>query len=312
MDNNTIPNQYARHIDYIRISIAIFLLVVIAFTIIFAYTSNHKIKIDEIPTPVVKNVEFNNTNVIAEAAIVWDVKNEKALFSKNANEVLPLASITKVVSALTASQNASEDTTIGITSSDLMAEGDSGLLIGEQWTLKDLLNLTLVSSSNDGARAVANVVGASQNNLFVDTMNQTAQSIGLTDTRFYNENGLDIDKVKSGGYGSAYDIAKLFDYIMRNKPELLEATRYSNFPVSSINNGTKIIENTNTGLPITPGILASKTGYTDLAGGNLAVVVDPGMSGPYVIVVLGSNYDGRFKDIEMLSKDLLDYLEESN
>lgn len=312
MDNNTIPNQYARHIDYIRLSVALLLLLIIAFTIIFAYTSNNKIRIDDIPTPVVKTIPFNNTQVLATSAIVWDTTKQKALYSKNIDEVLPLASLTKVVSALTATLNAPEYTTVGITGNDLMAEGDTGLFIGEQWTLKDLLNFTLVSSSNDGARAVANVISASHENVFIDSMNQTAQDIGLSNTRFYNENGLDIDTVKSGGYGSALDVAKLFDYIMKNKPELLEATRYSSVPVSSLTNGTRIIQNTNTGLPLTPGIMASKTGYTDLAGGNLAVVVDPGMSGPYVIVVLGSDYEGRFKDIELLSKDLLEYLDKSN
>ena len=60
-----------------------------------------------------------------------------------------------------------------------------------------------------------------------------------------------------------------------------------------------------------PGLLAAKTGYTDLSGGNVAVVTSPGIEGPFVTVILGSSFSGRFVDLEKLSRATLEYLEKN-
>lgn len=312
MNNEPLPNQPLRQMDYTRIVVAGVLFIIIAFSVIYFYTNNHKIKVDPIPAPIgiEKTDPFKDTAILAQSAIIWDIQNQKVIYSKNPLEVRPLASLTKILSAFTASKQSSGNTIVQIRPIDLSAEGDSGLLIGEKWTLKNMLQLILVASSNDGAKAVASVMGSvDTNDDFVALMNETAQSIGLTNTYFYNENGLDVDEVRSGGYGTAKDVAILLDHIMQIDPELLEPTRYAHIHVQSQNNIPRLIDNTNTDIPVMPGLLASKTGYTDLAGGNLAVVVEPGMSGPFVIVVLGSDYEGRFNDVKILSDKLLEYVE---
>ena len=132
-------------------------------------------------------------------------------------------------------------------------------------------------------------------------MNKTVRSIGLSDMYFFNPSGLDVSATTSGGYGSAKDVATLIAYIYKNYPELLSATPAADITVSS-NLIKHNVENTDEALPQIPGAIVSKTGNTDLAGGNLSVMFDAGLMHPVEIVVLDSSYDGRFTDMEALVK----------
>ena len=96
----------------------------------------------------------------AKAAYVWDIKGQRALYSKNENEVLPLASITKLMTALLAHELISEHQKTEISLSAILQEGSSGLSVGEQMEIEDLLQLALISSSNDAAYALSASVGS--------------------------------------------------------------------------------------------------------------------------------------------------------
>ncbi len=140
-------------------------------------------------------------------------------------------------------------------------------------------------------------------------MNQTAQALGLSQTYYINENGLDVNADISGGYGSAENIGSLLTYIITHKPDLLEATRYPTATISSFSKN-HVAKNTDTIINEIPGLIASKTGYTSLAGGNLAVAFDAGLQRPMVIVVLGSTESGRFTDVSQLVKATMNYVRE--
>ncbi len=255
---------------------------------------------------------YERLHLDARSVYVWDSQTGKKLYGKNEHEVLPLASVTKMMMALVAVELLPQSTEVSIAPIDLLEEGDTGLLVGEKWALSDLLKFTLVASSNDGASAIASVGGASlmreasstdpftNKRLFIKRMNEKADSIGLLNTRFANESGLDIDSVTAGAYGSARDMARLFEYIARKYPELFAATTYSKIDVRSDSNVIHHVANTNAGVEEVTGLIGSKTGYTDLAGGNLVVVVDIGVSHPVVIAVLGSTKGGRFTDVNKL------------
>lgn len=306
--------------------IAILLLigmVLFLFSIVVINNKNNHIRTDEIKIKqkVAEN-PFEKITLGAKAAIVWDMNQKKVIFSQNSDAVLPLASLTKAMVALTATELAPDYTTVTIKKDFLQEEGDTGLLVDERWRLRDLLNMSLISSSNDGVRAIATVIGSEVNlskditdsqaistrDKFVAEMNKKAEAIGLTGMHFENESGLDIDPNVSGAYGSAQDIALLFDYIVRNHNSLLEPTRYPELTVTSLNNISHTVDNTDIVVNSIPGLLASKTGLTDLAGGNLAVVTDLGLEGPYVIAVLGSTQDGRFADMQTLIRATEDYV----
>jgi len=242
---------------------------------------------------------FTYVDIEGNAAFVYDVNYGYVLYAKNEELQFPLASITKVMTALVAVENARDDALVKIEEESLAQEGDSGLLSGEAWELKDLIDLTLVSSSNDGASAIAAVGALESRDSFVEKMNNKAKNIGLAQTFFLNESGLDISESFAGSYGSAKDVGLLFSYVLREHPNLLDATAYKTLDVNSLDTEHNV-ENTNKQVESISGIRASKTGFTDIAGGNLAIVFEAGPMRPIVVVVLGSSIDGRFSDVEKL------------
>lgn len=253
----------------------------------------------------------------AKSAYVYDARTKEVLYAKNENTRTPLASLTKVMSALVAKELSPEYGTITITNNSLKTEGDSGLLVNEKWLLKDLLDFSLVSSSNDGIHAIALALGALKNSKasdaeveadFVRAMNAKAAELHLKNTYFWNETGLDESEVKGGAYGTARDMATLLEYVITREPEMLEATRQSSAIITSLDNLQHAIKNTNALASDTPGLLGSKTGYTDIAGGNLVFVFDPELGRPIIVTVLGSTAEGRFKDAEKLINATLKYL----
>jgi D-alanyl-D-alanine carboxypeptidase (penicillin-binding protein 5/6) len=252
---------------------------------------------------------FATTTLQAKAAFVYDVTTKKILFSKNSAEPLPLASLTKIMTAVTAAELTPLSTVITIDEKSLAQSGDTGLYLFERWNLKSLLQFTLVSSSNDGAAAIASALGAPSTSTlstppnlvaFVGAMNLKAQSLGLTSMQFYNPTGLDENAVQAGAYGSAQDVGYLMAYALHHDEEIIAPTRYPVFKVSSLDNLQHTVLNTDVIAKTIPSLLAGKTGYTELAGGNLAIAFDAGIQHPVIIVVLGSTYDGRFEDVKIL------------
>lgn len=269
-----------------------------------------------IPTKVVKETSvFDNLKLTAKSVYVYDSRTGKVLYAKNENKRMPLASLTKVMTALVALDTANPNTKILITQDSLAPEGDSGLYVGETWSLKDLLDFSLTSSSNDGVHAVALALGALHKSNpspdeaqsdFVLNMNKKAAQLGMVNTYFFNETGLDESNRKSGAYGTAEDMAKLFEYILKNHPELLEATTENKLHLVSLDNFGHTARNTDQILSDIPGVKASKTGFTDIAGGNLVVAFDPELGRPIIISVLGSTQEGRFNDMLKLIKGSLE------
>jgi len=251
---------------------------------------------------------FKNIHLEARAVYVWDINAEKVLFSRNDTVSLPLASLTKLMTALTAVASLPESTVVTVRSDHLKMEGDTGLKPAEQWTLKNLLDLTLVSSSNDGAAAIASIFFDDRNQaeqsgtppVFIEKMNTLARSLKFESMRFNNETGLDLSEKEAGAYGSARDVSRLMTHLLIEYPEILEPTKYPALEISSLNEITHVVRNTNSIVDKIPGLLASKTGWSDLAGGNLAVIIDSGLGNPIAITVLGSTYERRFDDTLML------------
>jgi D-alanyl-D-alanine carboxypeptidase len=248
---------------------------------------------------------FTELNLTAEAAYLFDITTGDVLYRENEDAILPLASLTKLMTAMLAYELASADTSITVSVEALLQDGANGLRDGETFTLIDLIDFTLLTSSNDAAFAIAEVVGATLDpadpaTAFVQAMNIRARELGLTNTSFRNPTGLDISEDEAGAYGTARDIATLMTYIAANHPLILERTREVQTAVPS----TAALHdamNTNQRVTNIPGVIGSKTGFTTLAGGNLAVVFDAGLNRPVVAVVLGSSWSGRFYDVETLS-----------
>ncbi len=250
---------------------------------------------------------FADIDIKARSAFVWDIKQSKILFEKNSEEVLPLASITKIASVVSALEMTDSKEIIRLTKETIEVDGDNGLLVDERWELDNLIDFALITSSNDAAHALASVVssrvknGNSPEDQFVLEMNQFVSKIGLKSLRFNNPSGLDVNETVSGGYGNAIDVAMLMEHAIINYPEIFEATRHESVNLVSVNNIHHRASNTNQDVIKTGNLLASKTGYTDLSGGNLVVALDATIGRPVIIVVLGSTFEGRFSDVQKLT-----------
>lgn len=287
---------------------------VVSFGFMVFKTKEAKI-VEKQPEKILDFQAFDSVHVQAQSFIVWDVSMHRIVYSKEEKTVRPLASITKIMTAVTALSLVPKSTTVTIKKDFLAQEGDSGLYVDEKWTLKNLLDFSLMVSSNDGARSIAAVAGAfasSTNNYdiglktFIASMNKKAHELGFSSMRFKNETGLDVTETESGGYGSAEDVARLIEYAMKTYPNIFEATRDKKEIITSLDKKHSAI-NTNDSVAKIPNLVASKTGYTALSGGNLAVVFDAGVGRPVIIVVLGSTYEGRFADVQILASSTLAY-----
>lgn len=256
---------------------------------------------------------FIDVRITGQAAFVWDVKNQRALYKKNENEQLPLASLTKLMTALLAHEILEENDSITINQTAIRQDGASGLSEGETFDRLALTDLTLISSSNDGAYALAYAAGAvlaqtDPANAFVQAMNIRAKELGLASTYFKNPTGLDISLTEGGAYGTARDMAFLMEYIIQRDPTILSNTKELELDVTNTAGYEHEVENTNYYINEIPGLIGSKTGYTDLAGGNLAVAFNGGLDRPFIVVVLGSTRQERFSDVITLVDEVQHYL----
>lgn len=265
------------------------------------------------PEETESSAPFENIRITAKAAYVWDIQNQKALYKKEESKQLPLASITKLMTALVANEVLDESDQVEINELSIRQDGDSGFAEGEIFDRLTLSDLMLMSSSNDGAFALAAAAG----NLlvpntgaytFVNAMNIRAKEIGLTETYFKNPTGLDISLNEGGAYGTARDVAFLMEYIVLNEPDILTLTREDQARVYSNRGDYHDAENTNYYVDEIPGLIGSKTGYTDLAGGNLVIAFNAGLNRPMVAVVLGSTQQARFTDVIKLVEETQEYV----
>jgi len=296
--------------------------VILVVLLVASFVFGNKVHRGNISSPAKVVIDpFEGIDLIARSVYVYDIRTNTALFTKNPNERMPLASLTKVMTALVALETAPAYSTIVVNHSAILSEGDSGLRVGERWTLGNLLDFSLVTSSNDGVRAVALALGAlSFSNPtdemaegdFVSQMNRKADEIGMKNTYYFNVTGLDEPGLKGGAYGTAEDTAKLFSYALSHYPELFGATTQRQLNLSSLDNVVHTAKNTASIVNSIPGLKGSKTGFTDLAGGNLSIIFDPELGRPIVISVLGSTEEGRFKDVLNLITAVLQKISEGN
>lgn len=266
---------------------------------------------------------FPEVSLEAGSAYVYDVRTKTVIYAKNENTPMALASIAKIMSALVAVDEMPISSVVTVSGEALKVEGEHGLIRNERWSPSDLLDFSMVTSSNDGMRALALSISAfSRDNAsseeilddFVREMNSKAREIGLEDTYFWNETGLDIPRgdgqseMKGGAYGTARDANALMEYVLTHHPDLLRATTEVATVIRSLDNQSHLAKNTNIIVSEIPGLIASKTGFTEVAGGNLVIVFDPELGRPIIISLLGSTEHGRFEDMSTLISATMEYI----
>ena len=192
--------------------------------------------------------------------ILMDMDTNRIIIGENINEVKSVASISKIMTAILAIESGKMDDKVTVGDEILAAYG-SGIYIkqGEVLTLKDLVYGLMLRSGNDASYAIAKYVGGSVEN-FVKKMNEKAIEIGMKNTTFNNPNGLDEEK---GNYSTAYDMAILTSYAMKNNEyqKITKTKKYvlkTNMNVYSWTNKNKLLK-------LYKYATGGKTGYTKIA-----------------------------------------------
>lgn len=239
---------------------------------------------------------FATISIDAKAAAVYDLATGELLYAKNADAQLPLASLTKLLTVYAALSVLSPNTPVTIPSDVTRLDAPRAFNAGQTFALSDLARLTLTASLNDGAAAILETTAAQQNRTQNEALAGAAAALNLTQTYAVNGSGLDVNTAVSGGYGSARDLARLAGALAEKAPDIAAATTQSSAHAVSAGGTSFTVKNTDPMVDTIPGLLLSKTGYTDLAGGNLALVFDAGMNHPIAVVVLGSSKTSRFTD----------------
>lgn len=232
----------------------------------------------------------------ATAAIVINADTNEVIYSKNAESKLPMASTTKIMTALLLCEAGDFQKEIIVTAEMLKVEGSSmGLLAGDKVRRYDLLYGMMLASGNDAANVTAYELGGTIDG-FIKLMNEKAKAIGMNNTNFATPSGLDaIDH-----YSTAYDMAILASYALRN-PDFAKAVSsktaqlfYGNPPYKrTLTNHNKLLNNY-------PYAIGVKTGFTKKSGRCL--VSAAGKDGKTVIAVT-LNDPNDWRD----HKNLLDY-----
>lgn len=252
--------------------------------------------VEEAPTPDA----FASVDIEAKAAIVYDLVTGGTLYERNADAQLPLASLTKLLTVYAALAELSPETPITISAAARNVEAPRAFNEGQVFSLEDLARLTLTASLNDGAAAIIETAAARQNRTASEALASAAAGLNLTQTYAVNGSGLDMSTVISGGYGSARDLARLSGALAEKSPRIAYATT-ERFAEATSKGGTAYkVKNTDPIVETIPHLLLSKTGFTDLAGGNLALVFDSGIAHPIAVIVLGSTEKARFTDAAKL------------
>lgn len=243
---------------------------------------------------------YEHVAVQAKAAIVYDLTTKRVLYDKNIHSQLPLASLTKLLTVYAALSQMAPTTPITISKTAAAQEAPRLFRSGETMALQDLARLTLTASLNDGATALAETTAVRMNKSVQEMLAHAASKLGLAETYALNGSGLDESTSVSGGYGSAYDLAVLSGALVEEAPQIAYATISSSATATTEEGVSFTVRNTNPTAVSTSRLLLSKTGFTDLAGGNLAIVFDAGIGHPIAVVVLGSDQQTRFTDAQTL------------
>ncbi len=247
---------------------------------------------------------FNGDVVLAEdtsakSCVVVEGNSKRVLFQKNANQKLPMASTTKIMTAITAIENCKDlNEKFEVSKKAVGVPGTSLYLReGDIYSVRDLLYALMLISGNDASVAIAERVGGSTSE-FITMMNDLAKKIGVKNTHFANTHGLDAD----GHYTTAYDLAIITSYALEN-PIFQEIVSTKNTKIVNKKDDTnRYLKNKNKLLFTLENCVGVKTGYTDDAGRCLVSAVDKdGMK--LVCVVL--NCGPMFEESAALLKECL-------
>lgn len=253
------------------------------------------------PKPEVAGIssDSNAPAISAKAAFFVDADTGQVLYQKNPYERLPIASLTKIMTAIVTLENKKMDDEVAISPwADSMEPDHMELIAGEKLTVRELLYGVFLVSANDAAEALAENSIRNRDE-FISQMNAKALQLGMKDTLFINPSGLEEDGRQQ--YSSAYDVALMSRYAVKHFQgiEEIASTPHIVLPQTATHQDYDLYSGINL-LTTYPGVKGLKTGFTPEAGLTLVTLAEK--NGYQVIGVL-LNTENRREEARML----LDY-----
>ncbi len=203
----------------------------------------------------------SDLHLSARSAALYDSSSQSFLYTKNADTRLPMASTTKIMTALVAIESSPLDAIVNVSDEAIGTEGSSLYLKkGEQMTMEDLLFGLMLRSANDAAAAIAyNISGSIE--AFADKMNEKAESMGLQNTHFTNPHGLD-DKMH---YTTAKELAIIASEALKNDTFYSIVSTKKRI-IKNTDGEARLLINHNKLLNMYDDAIGVKTGYTKKSG----------------------------------------------
>jgi D-alanyl-D-alanine carboxypeptidase len=240
-----------------------------------------------------------DVKITAKSAIAVDAKSGQILYQKNPEEILPIASITKLMTALVfLDHNPGWQKEFFTIASDRRNGGTIYLNTGEVLTIRNLFNTALIVSDNDSAMALARSTGLDET-VFIAEMNKKAKDLGLVRTTFFDPTGLNSDNTST-----ASEVAILLNYALTREPiQSATSTAYYEYEVTNKEHQRTVkLRNTDWLLRSYLNILGGKTGSLEEAGNCLAVKIKGEQGQEILVVVLGSQTNSdRFQDVKAIT-----------
>jgi len=225
---------------------------------------------------------------------MYDLTDNKILYERDPNTRRPMASLTKIMTAIIALDNKKPDDEYVVTKDDIVGQDSMGVSAGETYDFDDLLHGLLLPSGNDAAEVFAHNYPSGRAG-FIQAMNDKAKALGMLNTRYSNPSGLQGDGLQ---YTTAYDLLIVTRYALEQYPQFAQtvATASYDIPATSQHKALSLANETNL-LTTYPGVKGVKTGYTPEAGLCLVTYIDYGGHKIIGIILNSQNRRGEMKEL---------------
>ena len=282
------------------------MLLVVAFTATFFFIGDSKLnelaKLKNESNERVR-VALESSSILAKAVSVYDLTDNAKIYGRNDDIALPIASLAKIISVVVGLEGHDLNEIVYVSGEAVKQAGDFGIFANEKWKIGDIAKFTLIVSANDGAYALSE-----RKSNFLTLISNKSKKLGAPSTLFLNATGLDLDaNTKSGAWANAMDVNLMASYALRAYPEIFSVTTLPEINLISESGFEHNFKNTNILIGKIPNLLFSKTGYTEVAGGNLTIIFKNQNDHEIAITLLGSTFDGRFADMEKIVEILYNF-----
>jgi serine-type D-Ala-D-Ala carboxypeptidase (penicillin-binding protein 5/6) len=261
---------------------------------------NNQVNLLDFWTPVLQKIHGNGVkppDLTAQSVLMYDLTTSKVLYEKDPSARRPMASLTKIMTAVIALENPKPDDRYVVTKKDIVTGDIMGVSPGEVYSLQDLLYGLVLHSANDAAEVLASNYPGGRS-AFIKAMNNKAKALGMLNTHYTNPSGLQGD---GDQYTTTYDLLVITHYALTHYPVFAKVVSTASYtiPKTADHKEIDLLNETNL-LTSYPGVKGVKDGYTPQAG--LCLVTYLNYDGQRIVGII---LDSQNRRGEM--KNLLDY-----